>query len=443
MKKASYIFDLLRQQLNSKEFLMDCKLTPESFSRRRVLSFPVIVLFILNLLKKSIPKEIDSFCEFCNVEEVSRSAVTQARSKLSPSVFVKLNNVLVKEFYTDNKVKSLHSYKIAALDGSTIELPNASSILENYGCATNQTESKIPMARISKLFDPLNGITLDAIIAPYKTSEREMAIQHFETLKSVRVDMKNMLVLFDRGYPSLALMVYLLKHTIEFVMRCSSQFLKEIDQAVKSKKRDTVIQLSLKRATRAAKAELSQRFPDIDLKETISFRVIVVTLSTGEKEVLVTSLLDKKCYPYNIFLKLYANRWGVEEGYKFLKTGVEVENFSGNSCRTIEQDFHASVLATNARSILALEASKELVEEIENSGKPDPRKYAYSINKRVSMEKFKHEFVAMLLDLDQDMEMFCTKIKRKMKRHLCPIRPGRSFRRIRRHPHRKFHMNQR
>ena len=115
MKKASYIFSLLRQLLNSEKFVTDCKITSEAFSRNRVLNFPVIVLFILNLVKKSIPKEIDSFCDYCHIAEVSRSAVTQARSKLSPCVFIKLNNHLVKEFYTDNKVKTLFGLKIIAV----------------------------------------------------------------------------------------------------------------------------------------------------------------------------------------------------------------------------------------------------------------------------------------------------------------------------------------
>lgn len=443
MKKASYIFGLLRQLLNSKNFLIECRLTPESFSRNRVLNFPVIVLFILNLLKKSIPKEIDSFCDYCHIKEVSRSAVTQARSKISPFVFVNLNNLLVKECYTDNETKTFYGLTVLALDGSMLELPSSLSLLEKYGEATNQTESTIPMARTSHLFDVLNGITLDAIIAPYKANEREMAIQHFENIKSIGIDVKKILALFDRGYPSIVLMVYLLMYGIHFVMRSNNQFLKEINDVLSSKKRDVVIKIPLKKATRAAKAELQRLFPNLDLNESISIRVVVVTLNTGEKEVLITSLLDKKRYPYKIFKELYFKRWGIEEDYKFLKVEVEIENFSGISCHAVEQDFHASVLAANARALLALEATEEIIVERENSGKSETRKYTYSINKRVSMEKFKNKFVNMLLDVDQDIDEFCKKIKEQMKRHLCPIRPGRSFTRIRKHPNRKFHMNQR
>lgn len=437
MKKASYIFNLMRQLLNSEKFVTACKISQKSFSRDRILNFQVTTLFILNLVKKSIPKEIDNFCEYCDIQQVSRSAVTQARSKLSPVTFINLNNLLVKEFYTNNNIKTLFGFNLTSVDGSMVELPSSLNLLKKYGGATNQTEIQIPMARISKLYDPLNNIILDSIIAPYNANEREMAIQHFEALKSNEVDVTKLLSLFDRGYPSLALIVYLLRNRSEFVMRCNKRFLKEVNLIASSKKKDVVVKISLRRATPAAKVELKQLFPDLDFEDTISIRVIIVTLSTGEKEILITSLLNKKLYPYKIFIKLYFNRWGIEESYKFIKSEIEIENFSGTTCHAVEQDFYASILAANARSLVALEAMEE------EQSVPNSRKYMYAINKKISMEKFKNKFVEMLLNVDQNIEEFCTKIKGQIKRHLCPIRPGRTFRRVRKHPNRKFHMNQR
>lgn len=443
MKKASYIFGVMRQQLHSKEFLNTCKIGPMAFLRKRLLPYHVIFLFILNLLKKSIPKELISFCEFCSVGEVSRSAVTQARAKLAPSAFIEMNNILIKEFYNDNFFKTFQGLITTAIDGSTVELPNDPKITQKYGCASNQTRSKVSMARISHLFDPLNGITWNALMSPYDSNERGMAIQHFEAIKSLKIDLKKLLVIFDRGYPSLALIVYLLKEGINFLMRSSRQFLKEVNDIVKAGKRDTVIRISLKRATRAAKAELKELFPNLNLNEIVSIRIVVVTLSTGEDEVLITSLLDKGLYPYKIFRELYFKRWGAEENYKFHKVCLEIENFSGKSCLVIEQDFHASVLAANARALLALEAAEEMTDSIDNLDGIGTRKYVYEINKKVSIERLKNEFVATLLDPEVDIEQFCVKVKKTMKRHLVPIRPGRSFKRIRKHPHRKYHMNQR
>jgi hypothetical protein len=170
-------------------------------------------------------------------------------------------------------------------------------------------------------------------------------------------------------------------------------------------------------------------------------RVLVITLKTGEKEILLTSLIDKEQYPYIIFRELYFKRWGTEENYKFHKLQLEIENFSGKSCFAVEQDFHATILAANARALLAWEAAKEIISTKESITTVDTKKYIYEINKNVSMEQLKNEFVAVLLDQVADIEEFCIKVKRTMKRNLVPIRPGRQFKRIRKHPHRKYHMN--
>lgn len=445
MKKASTIFAVMRKHLLSPKCAELFRINPSDFTRMRSLSCQVVILFILNLLKKSIPKEMISFSKFCSIEEVSRSAFTQARSKLSPQAFIYLNEILVSEFYADNDVKTFHGLIVTSVDSTSLELPlNSPEINTKYGFASNQTETLVPMARGSHLYDVINGITVDAIIAPYKSAERDLAIEHLEKLRKSwsSADLKRLLVIFDRGYPSAALIVYLLKNNINFLMRCNRKFMKEVDDVVAKGKKDVIIDFSAKRMG-AAKAELKKLFPNLDTSELFSIRVVVVTLKTGEKEILITSLLDKTKYPYKIFLELYFKRWGIEENYKFFKLQLEVENFSGKTCIAVEQDFHATTLAANARALLALEASIEIERSQWDFPTKNTRRYVYEINKRVSMEGIKNEFVAMLLDPEVDIEHFCTKVKKTMKRNLVPKRPERVFRRLRKHPHRKYHMNSR
>lgn len=143
MKKTSYIFGIIKERLHSPEFFNVCRVSRADFTRNRILTCPIIVLFILNLLKKSIPKELFSFREYCNTQEVSRSAITQARSKLSAQGFIYLNNILVHEFYADNAIRTLYGFLPLAIDGSLLELPlNSPEITEKYGYVSNQTEKK-------------------------------------------------------------------------------------------------------------------------------------------------------------------------------------------------------------------------------------------------------------------------------------------------------------
>jgi hypothetical protein len=401
------------------------------------LPFPIIFSFILNLLKQSIPKELNIFSKHLQIERPTRSAVTQARAKLSPQAFVELNRTLIQEFYTDNDFKTFQNFILLAIDGSTGQLPNSPELIGKYGYASNQTESEMAMTRISCLYDTLNNLTWDARIKPYGVGERDIAIEHFEAIKTLKIDLKRILVIFDRGYPSFALMYYLQQNGFNFLIRCGSGFLKEINATVSKNKKDTILRIPLKRASRAAKKELL--FLNLDSNNSILFRVVVVELSTGEKEILLTSLICKKTYPRKIFRSLYFHRWKLEEGYKHYKSNVEIENFSGKSSLIIEQDFHAAVLVTNAHALLNLEATRE----IKDSCKESMRQYEYSVNKKVSIRELKNYFVEVLLHPEKDIEEFCEEVKRIMKKDLIPIRPWRSFKRIRKYPHRKYHMNQR
>lgn len=437
MKKASDIFETLRKQLHAPNFQNSFKMSPKAFSRCRLLPFSTMVSFVLNLLKQSIPKELNIFSKLIHGKRPTRSAVTQARAKLSPQVFVELNRTLIQEFYTENDFKTFEGFILLVIDGSTGQLPNSPELLEKYHYSSNQTESKMAMARFSFLYDALNDLTWNSKIKPYNSSERDIAIEHFESIKNLQIDLKKILVIFDRGYPSIALMYYLQQNGFHFLIRSGKGFLKEVNEVVNKNKKDTILEIPLKKASVASKKELSLKFPNLDLNNSLEFRVVVVELNTGEQEVLLTSLTCKKTYPYKIFLNLYFNRWRIEEEYKFYKCGVEIENFSGESSLIIEQDFHATVLATNAHALLKLEANQEIRDE------EAVKKYEYNVNKRVSIKELKNNFVEMLLNVESNVEAFCEGIKATMKKDLIPVRPGRNFTRIRKYPHRKYHMNQR
>lgn len=173
------------------------------------------------------------------------------------------------------------------------------------------------------------------------------------------------------------------------------------------------------------------------------FRVVIIKLVTGEKEILLTSLINKEEHPYIDFKELYFKRWKVEESYKFIKA-IEIENFSGKSTLAVEQDFHATVLVTNSHALLMLESEDEMKKQNkEKNSLRAAKKYEYCINKKVSLEAMKNEFVCMLLDRQSAIDVFCEKIKEIMKYDLIPKRPGRSYKRVRRNSRRKYHMNQR
>ena len=81
-----------------------------------------LVLFILQRGKSSLQRELEKF--FASVErgkEITASALTHARKKLCPEVFISLNNVLLESFYnTANSISTSGIRRILAVDGSRL-----------------------------------------------------------------------------------------------------------------------------------------------------------------------------------------------------------------------------------------------------------------------------------------------------------------------------------
>ena len=73
-------------------------------------------------------------------------------------------------------------------------------------------------------------------------------------------------------------------------------------------------------------------------------------------EVLITNLMDSDKYDAAVFKSLYHLRWGIEENYKRLKQWLEIENFSGKSALSVQQDFYAKIVASNLTALMAMAA---------------------------------------------------------------------------------------
>lgn len=385
-------------------------------------------------MRRSLQVELNHFGKIISASIISKQVFSAARKKILPNAFVELNKKLVHEFYNDNEFKKFRGYRIIAFDGSTLQLPEGDSIKEKYGTCSNSKEN-MNMARISNAYDPLNGITFNATMRSYITNERTMAFDQILEIPSS--DSAEDLYLFDRGYPSISLIFFLLLHKKNFVMRCSTAWLGLVNQVLKSGKRDVIIEINPKMLVGKQREDFKNRFPNICLKSVIKIRVLIIDLCAGEKEILITSLLDKEKFKYEIFKDLYHKRWGGEENYKFHKVRVEVENFSGKTTHAIEQDFHATVLAGNIQALLTEEAEAE--EEKKYRGK---YKYDYKINKNISIGILKDEVVKALFSPERNLEIFCEQMKKAMKKSTITIRPGRKFAHIRK-SQKKYPMNRR
>ena len=181
---------------------------------------------------------------------------------------------------------------------------------------------------------------------------------------------------------------------------------------------------------------LKEKLPHLTEESSVQLRILSFRLKSGEKEILITNLLDKEKFPTQTLFNLYAKRWEIEENYKFYKSALLMENFSGKSELAVQQDFYATVLTSNMASLLIQEAQAELEEE----RKEQKHKYNYKINKNISIGLLKDELIDILLR-NKDLDTYCENLKSRIKKNLVPIRPNRSFSR-KRNREKSYHQNQ-
>jgi hypothetical protein len=104
-KTAIFIFVKLKEALFSETLKVNFSVSKNYFTKNRKQSFPILLLFRLNLLRKSLSLEIENFTSFLKLgsfKKFTKSAFVQARMKIKPAVFEHLLHTLVHEFYTDN-----------------------------------------------------------------------------------------------------------------------------------------------------------------------------------------------------------------------------------------------------------------------------------------------------------------------------------------------------
>lgn len=261
--------------------------------------------------------------------------------KIITPFFLKWNQVLVDTFYDSygKHVKRWKGFRLQAIDGSTAYLLDNDEVIAHFGTQDNQFGG-IAMARVMQIFDVLNKLIVWVDIRPIKESEQSIMAEMVPKLS------EDSLTLFDRGYPSFALMFLMLNENKprSFVIRCKLGFNKEVRAFLKSGKSSKIIELA---ATDKSIKTLKEMGFEITNTTTIKIRMVKFKLSSGIAEVLLTNLYNERLYSLEELKNLYGLRWTIETSYNSQKNQLQMEQFSGHRVICIQQDCLASILTTN------------------------------------------------------------------------------------------------
>lgn len=370
-----------------------------NFTRDRVLTFRVLAVLMLTIGTKSLQTRMNSFIPRLGLSQITvdKSAYSRARHKLRHTAFIELNQVaVVQTMYEDGDYEACKGFRILAIDGSKIRLPEYDDkVAETFGTmayANGQVSGTHPMALASVCYDVLNRIALDAVLMPVKTHEVRAAIAHLHP-KQWNPDFvitgltfgPSDLFVEDRGYHSYPMMAVIAQTGAHFLIRCKQgSGMEGVDAMLRGKGADEQV------VTVRLSAYLTKRQEYQGLPAELTVRFVRVILDNGTIEVLATSVLDATILSRDELKELYYLRWGIETFYGICKTRLSLENFSGYSVEAIMQDFFATVFLTGVETIFTADAEETLAGQ--KGGKPK------KVNKAVSFNVIKEQAFTIFYD---------------------------------------------
>ena len=427
------------------------------FTRNRKLSFAHLVLFISKLCKKTLSVELDQFFETeltgshssCTV-----SAYSQQRNKLESSFSQVWNQVLYESFYHYGKqqTKRWKGYRVIAADGSSVSLISTSALASHFGGQSNQSGAYTG-AKTLLHYDVLNKLVIYSNLTPYRTGELPMAHRAIDTLAP------DTLTIYDRNFCNFKMVALHRWGEVErrFVIRA-----KESQKFIASFiKRGSLSEEVNMYPTDEAIIEMKKSGFIVTKKTALKVRLVRVDLPNGVTEVLITDLWENEGYGAELFKDLYFMRWGVETGISVLKNLLQLESFSGQTVKSVEQDFFATIFMANLSALIVRQAEEEKAaldarqaEEKKStldtlqaqqgkavpdapqaqkkqsspqpvSGKRKMRNWPVQVNRNKATGKLREALVCLFTSARPDEIL--QHLSAYFRKHMLPVRKGRSF----------------
>jgi hypothetical protein len=129
---------------------------------------------------------------------------------------------VVESRYRDADFHTFRGFRVLAIDGSKLHLPDTDDVREAFGTIaySNGKDPRIqgerPYALASVLYDVLNRVALDATLGRADAYEVDWAIGHLAHTGPMD------LLILDRNDPSYRLLAELTQRERHFVIRCSA-----------------------------------------------------------------------------------------------------------------------------------------------------------------------------------------------------------------------------
>lgn len=379
----------IKTLIQSNEFLEAHRLPTRFIRSSAKLSMFHVILYLfytskqsmninLSILRRELPE--------LKFPDVSKQAVSKARQGILPSLFQSLFDHSVDIFYRSvtSRKKWRDNYNVFAVDGSRISIPCSKSNYEKYGEMFSKKDEKRrwSMALCSTIYDVCNDFIVHGLIKNYLGSERSAALMHCAEIEKLGL-FNDSIIVFDRGYYSEAMFRYFFEKGYLCVMRLRENF----------------------NIAKKCVGDCRVILPGNPQNGTsdIEVRVIAVPLDGGVTEYLATNIFDE-ALTVSDFKELYFMRWPIELKYGELKNQFLLEEFSGSTSTSIEQEFFINLLLSNISALLKSSADEEIRQKQNRSNK-----FRYQANRAfiiANIKWFIPRFLAGIRSIDMLIDIF-------------------------------------
>jgi hypothetical protein len=310
----------------------------------------------------------------------TKVAFIKARRKLKVEFFEHFFSLVVEGFYKRAPIRRFKGYRLWACDGSVVKLPDNADT-QTIGTHKNQ-HLTVASVKLLCYFDLLNKVIARLWLKNKRIGEIRLVEPYIQALPN------DVLSIYDRNFGA-HIIIFLHRHYGSpcLIRMKTKEGFHQVKHFLESGLKETLVTETLQeRAWR----ELRKTGLPKSKYHSLTYRLIRVELSTGETEVLLTTLLSPS-FTVEDFAWLYGKRWGVETCFDQLKNLFKAPIFSGYSALACKQDLWSVAIMFNLQTILILAAQPLLAAQCKH------RKRTYQINRNVSLDSLKRGLTGLFV----------------------------------------------
>ena len=413
---------LLKQSIKT---LNDCKdyfttKPQKDFSRAGKLPFEQMIQSILCMGAGSLSNEMMDFFGF-GEELATTSAFVQKRAKILPEAFESLFALFTKKFAES---KTYRGFQLLAVDGSDFLTAANPDDSESY-FPGKDNQKPYNLLHLNALYDVVRHVYVDALLQKCRSADEHDALVSMAD----RSQLKDVLLLADRGYESYNVFAHIQEKGWKFLFRVKNgaggivsgldlpdepTFDVSLTLNLTNKQTNEVKRLlkdknhykHISHADRFDFLPKQSRKHDPTVFFPVSFRIVRFPISKDTSETIITNL-DADRFPPSELKNLYSMRWGIETSFRELKYSVGLQHFHAKKTEFVQQEIFARLTMYNFYELI----TQSVVIQHKN------RKYAYKVNFSAAVHICREFFLRDLAP---------SRVEALLTKFISPVRPGRS-----------------